>query len=137
VAKSSRRKKQDRVKAKARRAEQSRLRAKAEYGRQLVEHYSRLLDPQTGPAEAAELLAVGMPDTLATGAMVRVRLNRGVSAEEIGETARLLLAAAPEPPGIGILTVAAWAAPVSEPGSALSRATRWRSTRIGRPGTRS
>jgi hypothetical protein len=33
-----------------------------------------------------------------------------VPAEEIGETARLLLAAAPEPPGIGVLTVAAWAA---------------------------
>jgi hypothetical protein len=110
VAKSSRRKKQDRAKTEARRAEQSRLRAKADRGRQVVEHYSRLLDPKTGPAEAAELLAADMPDTLAAGAMVRMRLNLGVPAEEIGETARLLLAVAPEPPGIGVLTVAAWAA---------------------------
>jgi hypothetical protein len=110
VAKSSRRKKQDRAKTEARHAEQSRLRAKADRGRQVVEHYSRLLDPETRPAEAAGLLAADMPDTLAAGAMVHMRLNLGVSAEEIGETARLLLAAAPEPPGIGVLTVAAWAA---------------------------
>jgi hypothetical protein len=110
VAKSSRRKKQDRAKAEARRAEQSRLRAKAEHGRQLVEHYSRLLDPRTGPADVAELLAADMPDTLTAGAVVKMRLSFGVPAGDIGETARLLLAAAPEPRGIGVLTVAAWAA---------------------------
>jgi hypothetical protein len=57
MAKSSRRKKQDRAKAEARRAQQSRLRARTESQQQLAERYSRLLDPRTSPAKVAGLLA--------------------------------------------------------------------------------
>ena len=42
--------------------------------------------------------------------MVQMRMSLGVPAEEVAETARLMQASAPEPPGAGALAVAAWAA---------------------------
>ncbi|MFZ0001619.1 MAG: hypothetical protein WAK76_19180, partial [Trebonia sp.] len=110
MPKSSRRKKTDRVKAEARRAEQSRLRARAERQQQMAGRLSRLLDPQTGPAEVAELLAAELPDSIVAGAMVLTRMSLGAPAGEAAEIARLMLASAPEPPGAGTLAVAAWAA---------------------------
>jgi len=110
VAKSNRRKKQDHAKAAARHAEQSRLRAKAERQQQLADRYSRLLDPQASPAEVAELLAAELPDSIVAGAMMQTRMNLGAPAGEAAEIARLMLASAPEPPGAGVLAVAAWAA---------------------------
>jgi hypothetical protein len=110
MAKSSRRKRQDRAKAEARRAEQSRLRARTERQQLLAERYSRLLDPRTSPAEVAGLLAAELPDSIVAGAMVQTRMSLGASAEEAAEIARLMLASAPEPPGAGTLAVAAWAA---------------------------
>ena len=110
MAKSNRRKKQDRAKAEARRAQQSRPRARAERQQQLADRYSRLLDPRTSPAEVAELLAAELPDSSVAGAMVQMRMSLGVPAEEVAETARLMQASAPEPPGAGTLAVAAWAA---------------------------
>ncbi len=62
MAKSNRQKKQDRAKAEARRAEQLRLRAKAERQQEAAEHYSRLFDPRTSPAEVAELRTPSAPD---------------------------------------------------------------------------
>ncbi|MGH3272548.1 MAG: hypothetical protein ACRDN1_26290 [Trebonia sp.] len=110
MAKSSRRKKQDRARVKARRAEQSRLRARAERQEQLTDRYSRLLDPQTTPAEVADLLAAELADSIVAGAMVQLRTDFGAAADEAAEIARLMLASAPEPPGAGTLAVAAWAA---------------------------
>jgi hypothetical protein len=110
MAKSNRRKKQDRAKAAARHAEQSRLRARTKRQQQLVGHYGRLLDPQTSPAEVAELLAAELPDSIVAGAMVQTRMSLGAQAGEAAEIARLMLASAPEPPGAGALAVAAWAA---------------------------
>lgn len=107
MAKSNRRKKQDRAKGEARRAQQSRLRAQAERQQQLADRYSQLLDPQTGPAEVAELLAAELPDSIVAGAMVQMRMSLGVPAEEVAETARLMQASAPEPLGAGALAVAA------------------------------
>jgi len=107
MAKSNRRKKQDRAKVEARRAQQSRLRAQAERQQQLADRYSQPLDPQTGPAEVAELLAAELPDSIVAGAMVQMRMSLGVPAEEVAETARLMQASAPEPPGAGALAVAA------------------------------
>jgi hypothetical protein len=49
VAKSNRRKRQDRVKADVKRSEQARRRAKAEREQQAAERYRRLLDPLTSP----------------------------------------------------------------------------------------
>ncbi len=123
MAKSSRRKKLDRAKADARRAEQSRRRARVERHRQQSEHYRQLVDPRTQPAEVARLVAAEMADTPIAGAIALMRLDAGVPAGELAETARLLLlASAPEPtepteppesaalPGLGVLAFAASAA---------------------------
>jgi len=113
VAKSNRRKRQDRVKADAKRAERARHRAKAEREQQTAERYRRLLDPRTSPADVAGILAAELPDSLAAGAMMQIRLSSGVPGEEIAQTARLMLASATGPPPIGTLAVAAWAACVT------------------------
>jgi hypothetical protein len=113
VAKSNRRKRQDRVRADVKRAEQARRRAKAEREQQAVERYRQLLDPLTSPADVAGILAAELPDSLAAGAMMQIRLISGVPGEEIAQTARLMLASATGPPPIGTLAVAAWAAHVT------------------------
>ncbi len=113
MAKSNRRKRQDRVKTGAKRAEQARRRANAEREQQSAERYRRLLDPLTGPADVAGILAAELPDSLAAGAMMKIRLSSGVPAEEIAQTARLMRASAPGPPRIGTLAVAAWAAHIT------------------------
>ena len=61
----------------------------------------------------AEILAAELPDSLAAGAMMQIRLSSGVPGEEIAQTARLMLASATGPPQIGTLAVAAWAAHVT------------------------
>ena len=113
VAKSNRRKRQDHVNAAAKRAERARRRAKAEREQQTAERYRRLLDPLTSPADVAGILAAELPDSLAAGAMMQIRLSFGVPAGEIAQTARLMLASAMEPHLIGTLAVAAWAAHVT------------------------
>jgi hypothetical protein len=113
VAKSNRRKRQDRVKEGAKRAEQVRRRSKAERERRTAERYRHLLDPRTSPVDVAGILAAELPDSLVAGAMMQIRLSSGVPGEEIAETARLMLASATEPPRIGTLAVAAWAAHVT------------------------
>jgi len=111
MAKSNRRKKQDRDRVAVRRAEQQRHRAKAERERQSAGHFAQLTDPSVSPADVAAVLAAEFPDRVLAADMIRLRMSLGVPAEEITETARLLLAgAAPEPPGIGALAVAALAA---------------------------
>ncbi len=111
MAKSSRRKKEDHVKAAFRRAEQERRRTKAARQRQSAERYEQLNDPSVSPADIAEILAEEFPERVIAADMLRLRMLRGVPAEEVTETARLLLErAAPEPPGTGALAVAALAA---------------------------
>ena len=113
MAKSNRRKRQDRAKAGAKRAEQARRRAKAERERQAAERYRHLLDPRTSPVDVAGILAAELPDSLVAGAMMQIRLSSGVPGKEVAETARLMLASATGPPRIGTLAVAAWAAHVT------------------------
>jgi hypothetical protein len=111
VGKSNSRKKQDRAQAAARRAEQERRRAKAARQRQSAERYDQLSDPSASPALIAEILAAEFPERVLAADMMRVRMSLGVPAEDVTETARLLLErTAPEPPGIGVLAVAALAA---------------------------
>ena len=114
MAKSNRRKKHERDKAAVRRAEQERRRAKAERERQSAGHFEQLKDPSASPGNVAGILAAELPDRVAAADMMRLRMSLGVPAEEIIETARLLLeGAAPEPPGVGALAVAALAAHLS------------------------
>jgi len=111
VAKSNRRKKDDRAKTAFKRAEQERRRARVARERQSAERYGQLNDPSVSPADIAEILAAEFPDRVIAADMLRSRMSLGVPVEEITETARLLLErAAPEPPGIGALAVAALAA---------------------------
>ena len=113
VGKNSSRKKQDRAKAAARRAEQERRRAKAARRRQSAERYDQLSDPSASPADIAEILAAELPERVVAADMMRLRMSLGIPAEEVTETARILLErAAPEPPGIGALAVAALAADI-------------------------
>jgi hypothetical protein len=114
MAKSNRRKKQDRDKVAVRRAEQERRRAKAERGRLTAGHFEQLNDPSVSPADVAGILAAEFPDRVITADMMRLRMSLGVPAGEIIETARLLLeGAAPEPPDVGALAAAALAAHLS------------------------
>jgi hypothetical protein len=114
MAKSNRRKKQDREKAAVGRAERERRRAKAERERQAAGLFEQLNDPLASPADVAGILAAEFPDRIVAADMMRLRMSLGVPAEEIAETARLLLeSAAPEPPGAGALAVAALAAHLS------------------------
>src|SRR5450756_340937 len=111
MVKSNRRKKQDRDKAAVGRAEQERRRTRAERERQSAGHFEQLNDPSVSPADVAGILAAEFPDRVLAAGMMRLRMSLGVPAEEITETARLLLeGTAPEPPGIGALAVAALAA---------------------------
>ena len=111
MGKNSSRKKQDRAKAATRRAEQERRRAKAARQRQSAERHQQLRNPSASPAAIAEILAAELPEQVAAADMMHLRMSLGVPAEEVVETARLLLErAAPEPPGIGALAVAALAA---------------------------
>ncbi len=124
MAKGNHRKKQNRARAQARRAEQSRLRARTERRQEMAERYSRLFDPGTSPAEVAELLAAELPDSIAAGAMVQMRMNLGAPADEAAEIAQVMLASAPEPPGGGALAVAALAAHCTGDEDAEHRYTR-------------
>jgi hypothetical protein len=111
VGKNSSRKKQDRPKAATRRAEQERRRTKAACQRQSAERHEQLRNPSASPADIAEILAAELPERVAAADMMHLRMSLGVPAEEVVETARLLLErTAPEPPGIGALAVAALAA---------------------------
>jgi hypothetical protein len=104
-------KKRDRARAAAGRAERERGRAKAARRRQTAEHYSQLNDPSASPAAVAGILAAEFPDQVLAADMMRVRVAQGVPAEEVAETARLLLQCAePGQPRIGALAVAALAA---------------------------
>src|ERR1700685_1356915 len=87
VAKSNRRKRQDRVKAVAKHAEQARRRAKADREEPTAGRCRCLLDPRTSPADVAGILAAELPDSLAAGAMMQIRLTFGVPGEEIAQTA--------------------------------------------------
>jgi hypothetical protein len=97
MAKSNRRKKQDRAKSAARQAEQARRRAKNDRILAQAEQLVRLADPATPPAEVAAIIdeyAAGF----ALGAdLARLRISEGTSLEDLAETSRLLLARDGEP----------------------------------------
>lgn len=114
VAKSSRQKKRDRAKAEARKAERSRLRSRAERERRTRERIARMIDPQTGPAEVAELLTAEGLDPLRTGGVVMTRAESGAPAGDIDQIARTLLADQPEPPAAWVSVVAGWAAHLAD-----------------------
>jgi hypothetical protein len=110
MAKSNRRKKQDRAKAEARRAEQARLKASAERDRQRDENFTTMLDPRTTAPEVARLLMTEGANSLLGGLVARGRQLSGATAEDLAETSRLLLEDSPEGPGLNVLSFAMAAA---------------------------
>ena len=85
MAKSNRRKKQDRVKAEAKRAEQARHRARKEQDRAMMEHFARMTNPRTPSEEVAELVALELADSAVGGTIARARQHQaGLAAVDDG-----------------------------------------------------
>jgi hypothetical protein len=110
MAKSNRRKKQDRARAEARRAEQARLKASAERDRQRDENVTKMLDPQTTPREVAQLLMTEGANSLLGGLVARGRQLSGATAKDLAEISSFLLEGSPEGCGLNILAFAMAAA---------------------------
>jgi hypothetical protein len=127
MAKSSRRKKQDRatiagrhaVQAR-RQAEQVRQRDRAEAKRHADGLFDRATDMALGPAALAALIMGELADSTGTGLIAHTRLQKGAEPATVAEAAQLLIAACPgagrtdsPPPGSlppGVLAFAAVAA---------------------------
>jgi len=110
MAKSNRRKKQDRSKAEAKRAEQGRRKAAADLDRQRNENLALLLDPETAPREVAQLLLTQAVNSSLGGMVARNRLIFGATAEDLAEVSRLLLEDCPEDRPLSVLAFAMMAA---------------------------
>jgi hypothetical protein len=95
MAKSSRRRKQDRVRIESRHAEEARRRDRAEAKRQADELFERATDTALAPAELAALIMGELADSTGTGLIAHMRLQQGAEPVTLAETARLLLAACP------------------------------------------
>jgi hypothetical protein len=89
MAKSSRRRKQDRARTESRHAEEARRRAR----RQADELFERATDTALPPAELAVLIMGELADSTGTVRIAQTRLEKGARPATLAETARLLLAA--------------------------------------------
>jgi hypothetical protein len=104
MAKSTRRRKQDRARVESRHAGE----ARAEAERRADELFGRATDMALAPAGLAMLIAEELADSTDTGRIAHARLLQGAEPGALAETARLLLAACAEgspstgglPPGV-------------------------------------
>jgi hypothetical protein len=93
MAKSSRRKKQDRANVETRHADEARQRDRAEAVRQADGLLDRAIDLALSPAALTALIMDGLTDWTGTGFIAYARLQRGAPPATLAETSRLLLAA--------------------------------------------
>jgi hypothetical protein len=93
MAKSSRRKKQDRARVETRHADEARLRNRAEARRQADGLLDRAIDLALPPAALTALIVDGLTDWTGSGFIAYARLQRGAPPATLAETSRLLLAA--------------------------------------------
>jgi hypothetical protein len=93
MAKSSRRKKQDRARVEARHADEARPRDRAEAMRQADGLLDRAIDLALPPAALTALIMDGLTDWTGSGFVAYARLQRGAPPATLAETSRLLLAA--------------------------------------------
>lgn len=93
MAKSSRRKKQDRARVEARHADEARQRDRAEVLRQADGLLDRAIDPALSSAALAALIMDGLADWTGTSFIAYARLQRGSPPATLAETSRLLLSA--------------------------------------------
>jgi len=89
MAKSSRRRKQDRARVDSRHAEEARRRAR----RQAEELFERATNPALEPTELAALIIEELAESTRTGLIAHTRLEDGTELAALAETAQLLLAA--------------------------------------------
>jgi tetratricopeptide (TPR) repeat protein len=99
VAKSNRRRKQDRARREARssrkRAAAQRRRVAEEVVRVVMERYDRIIDPGTPPAELAVLLAEQYDGQPVSSLLAEVMLKKGSSPERLADIAAAILATGP------------------------------------------
>ncbi len=95
MAKSSRRRKQDRAKAAVKQAEARRRRARAARIRAVELRLARIYDPVTPADELATLLAEQYQDVPVAGWLVSALLEEGSSLERLADAAQLMLAGSP------------------------------------------
>jgi hypothetical protein len=110
MAKSNRRRKQDRVKAATRHAEARRRRARTARIRAIELRLTRIHDPGTPAAELAALLAEQYQDVPVAGWLVPALLAEGSSLERLEDAAQLILAADADGQGAPSLTALTFAA---------------------------
>lgn len=110
MAKSNRRRKQDRVKAATRHAEARRRRARTARIRAIGLRLTRIHDPGTPAAELAALLAEQYQDVPVAGWLVSALLAEGSSLERLEDAAQLILAADADGQGAPSLTALTFAA---------------------------
>jgi hypothetical protein len=93
MAKSNRRRKQDRAKAATRQAEAHRRRAREAQARAVQQRVARIHDPATPAAELAALLAEHYQGVAVAGWLVTILVAEGSSLQPRTDTAKLMLAA--------------------------------------------
>jgi hypothetical protein len=93
MAKSNRRRKQDRAKAATRQAEDHRRRARTAQVRAVQQRVARIHDPATPAAELAALLAEHYQGVAVAGWLVTILIAEGSSLQRLTDTAQLMLAA--------------------------------------------
>jgi hypothetical protein len=108
MAKSNRRRKQDRAKASTRQAQARRRRARTAEIRAMQLRAHRIHDPGTPAAELAALLAEYYQGTAVAGRLVEVLIEEGSSPQRLADAAQLMLAAGgQDPPSLTAVTFAA------------------------------
>lgn len=110
MAKSNRRKKQDRAKAAARQAEARRRRAMTAWVRAAEQRLERIHDPATPAAELAALLAEQYQGTPVAGWLASALLEEGSSVDRLQHAARAMMQADPADQGESSLTALTFAA---------------------------
>ena len=123
MAKSNRRKKQDRARIESRHAGETRRRDRTDGEQRADGLFDRATDPALAPDALAALIMGELADSTGTGLIAQTRLHKGAEPATLAETARLLIAAcadadradAPSPGGLppGVLAFAAVAAHAS------------------------
>jgi hypothetical protein len=93
MAKSNRRRKQDRVKAATRQAEAHRRRARTAQVRAVQQRVARIHDPATPAVELAALLTEHYRGVPVAGWLVTILIAEGSSPQRLADTAQLMLAA--------------------------------------------
>src|SRR5580658_10119073 len=113
MAKSNRRRKQDRAKAATRQAEAHRRRARTAQVRAVQRRLARIHDPATPAAELAALLTEHYRGVAVAGWLVTTLLAEGSSPQRLADTAQLMLAADAGGQGSSSLTSVTFAAAVA------------------------